>query len=175
VAKYLIDRYALPYGDADEYAKTAVDLGSTSLAAIVDRYGEQILTDGLLDRRRLGNLVFAQPAERHWLEQLIHPYVRQCFDRDLGNVTGTALAVIPLLFEANLQAIVDEVWVVTCTTDQQLRRLQKRNKLSYEEAIARINSQMPLAEKAKLADLILDNSGSREKLIRQIGQGLGFD
>jgi dephospho-CoA kinase len=173
VAKYLIDRYGLPSGDADLYARAAVAPGSNGLTAIVDRYGSQILQDDdSLNRQKLGEIIFQQPTERQWLEALIHPYVRQCFDRDLGNIQSTALAIIPLLFEAKLQDTVDEVWVVICDAQQQLQRLQNRNALTLDQAIARINSQMPLTEKVKLADVVLDNSGSLDTLQAQIDQAL---
>jgi dephospho-CoA kinase len=173
VASYLIDRYGLPSGDADHYAREAVAIGSAGLLAIVDRYGPQILlADQSLDRSQLGEIIFHQPVERQWLEALIHPYVRQCFERDLGNITGTGLAVIPLLFEANLQATVDEVWVVTCSRPEQLQRLQNRNQLTAAQALLRINSQIPLTEKVKLADVVLDNSGSIETLKTQIDRAI---
>jgi dephospho-CoA kinase len=173
VANYLIDKYQLPSGDADSYAREAVAPGSSGLTAIVKRYGSQILqSDQSLDRQKLGEIIFQQSSERQWLESLIHPYVRQCFDRDLGNITGTGLAVIPLLFEANLRATVDEVWVVICTAPQQLQRLQNRNQLTTEQALLRINSQMPLTEKVKLADVVVDNSGSIETLQAQVDQAI---
>jgi dephospho-CoA kinase len=78
------------------------------------------------------------------------------------------VAVIPLLFEAQLQDTVTEVWVVACEPAQQLARLQQRDGLSWEQAQARIASQMPLTEKIKLADVVLDNSGSEAELLAQI-------
>jgi dephospho-CoA kinase len=169
VSDYLAQQYHWPVFDADIYARAAVLPGTAGLAAIVDRYGsELLLADQTLNRAKLGEIIFTYANERQWLESIVHPYVRQCFDQDLSQITDTAVAVIPLLFEANLQKMVSEVWVVTCSPQQQLDRLQTRNRLTLEQAQARIKSQMPLAAKVRLADVVLDNSGTTADLIEQI-------
>lgn len=170
--------------DADLYAREAVALGSPILQAIVQRYGEAVRhADGTLDRQGLGNIVFHDEQEKQWLESQIHPYVRQRFERELATLTRPIqgeqqhgdrliICVIPLLIEANLMDFVTEIWVVTCRLDQQLDRLQKRNQLSLEQAQARIQSQMPLAEKIKFADVVLDNSLDLATLQHQVDQAL---
>jgi dephospho-CoA kinase len=169
VSDYLAQQYHWPVFDADIYSRAAVLPGTAGLAAIVDRYGsELLLADDTLNRAKLGEIVFTYANERQWLESIVHPYVRQCFAQDLSEITDTAVAVIPLLFEANLQNIVSEVWVVTCSPQQQLDRLQTRNQITLEQAQARIKSQMPLAAKVRLADVVLDNSGTTADLIEQI-------
>jgi dephospho-CoA kinase len=174
VSGYLADRYHLPILDADLYAREAVAIGSESLALIADRYGAEILlSDGSLDRSRLGGIVFAQPAERQWLESIVHPVVRSYFERDLAASDGTAVAVIPLLFEAQLQAWVTEIWVVACSEAQQLERVQGRDGLTLDQARQRLASQLPLATKISQADWMLDNSGSWEFLRQQIDLAIG--
>jgi dephospho-CoA kinase len=169
VSDYLAQHYRWPVFDADIYARAAVLPETAGLAAIVDRYGSEVLlADQTLNRAKLGEIVFTYANERQWLESIVHPYVRQCFEQDLSEITDTAVAVIPLLFEANLQKTVSEVWVVTCSPQQQIDRLQTRNQLTLEQAQARIKSQMPLAAKARLADVVLDNSGTTANLIKQI-------
>jgi dephospho-CoA kinase len=169
VSAYLADRYHLPILDADLYAREAVAVGSEALALIADRYGAEILlSDGSLDRSRLGAIVFAQPAERQWLESIVHPLVRCYFERDLAASDGTVVAVIPLLFEAQLQAWVTEIWVVACSEAQQLERVQGRDGLTLDQARQRLASQLPLATKISQADWVLDNSGSLEFLRRQV-------
>jgi dephospho-CoA kinase len=169
VSDYLAQQYHWPVFDADTYARAAVLPGTSGLEAIVDRYGSEVLlADQTLNRIKLGEIVFAYANERQWLESIIHPYVRQCFAQDLSEITDTAVAVIPLLFETNLQKMVSEVWVVTCSAQQQLDRLQARNQLTLEQAQARIKSQMPLAAKVRIADVVLDNSGTTADLIEQI-------
>ncbi len=170
VSKYLAAHHHLPVFDADVYARQAVIPGSSALTQIVDRYGSHLLlADGTLDRSQLAEIIFQQSAEKHWLESIIHPYVRECFARNIQQATSsTVVAVIPLLFEAHLQDTVTEVWVVACDPAQQLARLQQRNGLSLEQAQARIASQMSLNEKIKLADIVLDNSSSETELLAQI-------
>jgi dephospho-CoA kinase len=170
VSKYLAQHHNLPVFDADIYARQAVQPGSPALAQIVDRYGSHLLlADGTLNRSQLAEIIFKNSTEKRWLESIIHPYVRQCFDLDIQQATSsTVVAVIPLLFEAQLQDTVTEVWVVACEPAQQLARLQQRDGLSWEQAQARIASQMPLTEKIKLADVVLDNSGSEAELLAQI-------
>lgn len=175
VSRYLEDIHQIPVLDADVYARQAVTVGSPVLAAIVERYGDRILNpDGSLNRGQLGEVVFHDPQEKGWLEQQIHPVVRQCFQAAMADLTEVPIVVqaIPLLFEAGLTDQVTEIWVVACTPDQQRQRLMARNGLSLEQAKARIASQMPLAEKVALADVVLDNSGDVDALLRQVDQAL---
>jgi dephospho-CoA kinase len=177
VANYLAQHYHLPVFDADLYARQAVAPGTIGLAEIVMRYGASILLpDGTLDRPQLAEIIFHQPAEKQWLESVIHPYVRDCLVRDISHApSAIVVAVIPLLFEANLQNTVTEVWVVTCAGEQQMARLQQRDRLTREQAQARIDSQMPLAAKIQLADVVLDNSRSEAELRGQIDRLLAIN
>lgn len=168
-------RRGIPVLDADLYARQAVAMGSPILETIAHRYGRDILgTDGSLDRRQLGEIIFNDPGEKRWLEQQIHPFVRQRFRQEMASLQAPVVVqAIPLLFEANLTDQVNEIWVVTCSPDQQRQRLMQRNHLSAAQAEARIASQMPLEEKATRADRVLDNSGSRDHLYEQIDAALG--
>lgn len=171
VSNYLAKTYNLPILDADIYAREAVQIGSPILSKIAQRYGTEILLpDGTLNRQKLGEIVFPNQAERLWLEQQIHPYVRERFAEAMNQLpsNSTVVLVIPLLFEAKLTGLVTEIWVVFVDEQQQIERLMQRNNLTLEQAKARINSQMPLAEKCQKADIILNNSGSLESLYQQI-------
>ncbi|MEO1069294.1 MAG: dephospho-CoA kinase [Cyanobacteria bacterium J06638_6] len=175
VADYLAQHHHLLVLDADVYARRAVEPGSTILAAIGDRYGKSLLNqNGSLNRAKLGDIVFNQPAEKEWLEQQIHPVVRQCFAEAMENLADAPIVVqvIPLLFEANLIDQVSETWVVTCPLDQQRHRLMERNSLTLEQANARIQSQMPLAEKMARADVVIDNSDDLCALFHRVDQAL---
>ncbi|NEO23657.1 MULTISPECIES: dephospho-CoA kinase [unclassified Moorena] len=206
VSNYLADTYRLPILDADIYAREAVQPDSPILKQIYQRYGLQVQqSEGTLNRKRLGEIIFSNPAERQWLEEQIHPYVRDRFQSELdtfldaiasgGNqrqslmggtpktalptqdraaslVAPTVILVIPLLFEAKMTDLVTETWVVSCSPEQQLRRIQKRDRISKEQAQARINSQLPLQQKIVLADLVLDNSSTKEALIQQVSTAL---
>jgi dephospho-CoA kinase len=173
VSRYLAGTYNLPILDADIYAREAVQPGSQSLKQIAERYGNTILLpDGRLDRQRLGEIVFSNSHERHWIEEQIHPYVRQCFVTQLAALKvqnyPTVVLVVPLLFEANLTDLVTEIWVVSCSETEQLQRLMARDRLPLAQAQARINSQMPLTKKVACADIVLENSSTLEALLQQV-------
>lgn len=171
VSDYLATTYQLPILDADVYAREAVAVGSPILRALTQRYGSDILlADRALNRRRLGTIIFAQPDEKQWVEQQIHPFVRQRFAQSRSEYppSQTLVYAIPLLFEANLTHLVSEIWVVTCSPAQQQQRLMTRNNLSKPEAQARINNQLPLSQKIAQADQVLDNSGDIATLYQQI-------
>ena len=174
VSDYLASAYQLPVLDADIYAREAVQLGSPVLNRITERYGSGIqLPDGTLNRKRLGEIVFSNPTERQWLEQQIHPYVRSRFHSELARlVAPTVVLVIPLLIEAGMTDLVTEVWVVSCSPEQQLHRLIERDRLSLEHAQARLNSQLPIEEKVARADVVLDNSSTQEALLKQVDLAL---
>lgn len=174
VARYLADHHHLPILDADEYAREAVELGSPILQAIFDRYGEAVqLPDGQLNRQQLGEIIFNDAAEKRWLEGIIHPYVRDRFDEELQKLTQeTIILVIPLLFEANLTELVTEIWVVSCSPEQQLQRVIRRDRLNESQTLARIANQLPLATKIAAADTVLDNSSTVEALYQQIDAAL---
>lgn len=180
VANYLGDYYKIPIWDADLYAREAVLPGSEILESIVQRYGANLLlADGTLNRPKLGNIIFNNPEERHWLEEQIHPCVRQRFLTNINHLQNNlqntaelqekvAVLVIPLLFEANMTDLVSEIWVVYLPEALQIQRLIQRDQLTNQQALDRINSQMPLAEKCDRADVIIDNSGSLAELFQQI-------
>ncbi len=174
VANYLASAYNLPILDADIYARDAVSVGSPILDAIAQRYGAQILlADGSLNRQRLGEIIFERQDERNKIEELIHPYVGDRFQEAIAQSSSqTLVLVIPLLFEAKMTHLVTEIWVVCCSESQQLQRLIQRNHLSQEQAKARINSQLSLAEKASRADVVLDNSYTLETLLKQVDVAL---
>ena len=152
---------------------------SPFLEVIASRYGPNILTStGALDREKLGQIIFANRTERQWLESLIHPFVREQLSqgRDRYRVQLESsqspmpplVMVVPLLFESQMEDLVTESWVVNCSLDQQHSRLRGRNHLSADEAEARIQSQWPLADKLRLASVVIDNSRDQAHLYRQV-------
>lgn len=174
VANYLANVYDLPILDADIYARDAVSIGSPILDAIAERYGQQILlADGSLNRSQLGEIIFSHPAERQWIDSIIHPYVRDRFLQAIAESSASKIVlVIPLLFEAQMTDLVTEIWVVTCSESQQLQRLIARNQLTTEQAKARIKSQLSLAQKAASADFVLDNSRNLVALLKQVDNAI---
>jgi dephospho-CoA kinase len=175
VATYLKSYYDIPILDADIYAREAVQVNSPILRAIARRYGSEILhSDGSLNRGALGEIIFKNSTEKTWVENQIHPYVKQCFITELGarRRLPMVVLVIPLLFEADLTDWVTEIWVVTCSRANQLRRLMARNGLSRDQALMRIASQMSLTEKVARAHRVLTNDTTVESLQSQVDQAL---
>ena len=125
---------------------------------------------GEIDRAALGQIVFSDAAERRWLEELVHPLVRARFAAELEALVAEPLVVlvVPLLFEAGLEALCSEVWLVDCNETQQLQRLMARDGLGEADARARIAAQWPLARKRQLADVVLNNRGGPEHLATQV-------
>ncbi len=184
VSDYLANVHHLPVLDADLYAREAVEPGSKLLPEIVERYGSSVLTpQGRLDRMRVGEIIFNRQPERLWIEQQIHPYVRDRMTTELKRLgkqgCSTCVLAIPLLFEARMTDLTTEIWVVVCPLDQQVERLMQREiestvreHLSFNQVQARINSQMPIDQKIKLADVVLDNSSTLEALLLQVDTAL---
>jgi dephospho-CoA kinase len=169
VAGLLREHFALPVLDADLYARQALSPGTATTRAVLERYGEWVLApadravsgpaEPAIDRAALGRIVFADSGERRWLEGQIHPEVRQRFAEELDRLGDAPVVVlmIPLLFEAGLESLCDEIWVVSCDEDQQRRRLMARDQLTAKQADARISAQWPLARKRQLADVVIEN------------------
>lgn len=185
ISNYLGKIYHLPILDADLYAREAVESGSEVLQEIVERYGRNILlSNGQLDRRRLGEIIFSALPERIWIEQRIHPYVRDRLEKGLERLSkqshAVAVVVIPLLFEARMTDLVTEIWVVKCPQDQQVERLiqrelqllQQPEYINLEQIHARINSQMAIERKIAQADIVLDNSSTLDALFQQVDLAL---
>jgi len=153
----------LPVFDADQYAREALTPGRQATKTVLQRYGSSVQVEGAgaIDRAALGRIVFQDPAERQWLEQLIHPIVRERFDQALSlhAKTPAVVLMIPLLFEAGLESLCSEIWLVDCNESQQLQRLIARDGLSAEDAQARIAAQWPLSRKRALADHVIANQG----------------
>jgi len=172
VAALLRER-GVPVVDADELARTVVAPGSTGLAQLVAAFGSEILApDGSLDRKQLGARVFSDAEARKRLNAITHPLVKKLAQERFTELErqGVTLAAydVPLLFEVGLEAALRPVVVVSASEATQLRRVVLRDGLDEEAVRARISAQLPLAEKTKRADFVLDNEGSPAELAAQV-------
>ncbi|MGM9924590.1 MAG: dephospho-CoA kinase [Bacillus sp. (in: firmicutes)] len=161
----MIENLGFTVIDADVAARKVVEPGEEALSKIVEAFGEEILKeDGTLDRQKLGAIIFHDKEKRLKLNGIVHPAVRSYMDeqREAAFANGEEVVFmdIPLLFESKLTKTVDLSLLVFVNEDIQLQRLMERNGLSQEEALTRIQSQMPLAEKKALADEWIDNNGT---------------
>lgn len=169
----LLRARGIPVLDADLVSREVLVPGTQALAAIIKRYGMDILdSHGSLNRKKLGRIVFQDAEERRWLEQLIHPLVRARMSEWRDADEQMKVLSIPLLFESDMANLVDLVWVVSCTPATQQVRLQQRNQLTAEEAQARIQAQMPLDQKIAWADWVFENEQAPEQLAYQLDQAL---
>lgn len=151
--------------DADVEARLAVEKGEEAYEEIVEQFGEQVLLeDRSIDRGKLGSIVFNNETERQILNSIVHPRVRGRMikkkEEAIGSGEQLIVMDIPLLFESGLTSMVDKTLLVYVNEETQLKRLMERNNLTKKDALARIQSQMPLKEKIHLADAVIDNNGS---------------
>ncbi|MEB3256965.1 MAG: dephospho-CoA kinase [Cyanobacteriota bacterium] len=178
VGKLLVERHGIPVVDADLLARAALAPGTAATLAVLRRYGRAVqAADGSpsLDRQALARIVFADPAERQWLEELVHPMVRAGFQAQLESLQAAPVVVlmIPLLYEAGLESLCTEIWVVECgSEEEQLQRLQGRDGLTREAALTRLRAQWPMAEKLARADLVLSTVGPPAELAARVEQAL---
>jgi dephospho-CoA kinase len=155
----------VPTIDADVLARTAVAPGSAGLAAVTARFGTAVLDDtGALDRRKLAAIVFPDPAARADLEQIVHPIVRRAIDDWYQSLEGRghlfAVADIPLLYETGRERDFDVVIVTACSPETQVRRVMARDGLTERDARQRIAAQLPIDEKVRKADFVIDTEGT---------------
>jgi dephospho-CoA kinase len=170
VARMLQDRGAVVL-DADGFARAAVVPGSPGLRSVVARFGPDILTaEGELDRPKLASIVFADPQALADLEAIVHPEVRRMIaDGIQGNLDADRVVVLvnPLLIEMGTHRDCDVVVVVSVSPDTQIARSVARGMVE-EDVRARIAAQLPLEERARTADVLIDNEGSFAELEREV-------
>lgn len=160
--------------DADVLAREVVAPGEPAWRAIVEAFGGDVAgSDGQLDRKRLGALVFADPARRKVLEAITHPAIMARRQATLDawaaeGFDGVVVLDIPLLIEVGAAAHVDRVVLVYVEPEVQLTRLIGRDGFDRAEAERRVRSQMPLAEKVRHAHFVIDNSGEPEETAAQV-------
>lgn len=167
----------VPTIDSDVLAREAVAPGTPGLAAVVSRFGRDILdADGALDRQKLGRIVFADPEARKALEVIVHPEVRGATERWFASLDPArhpmAIADIPLLYEVGRDPDFDAVVVAACAPETQLRRLMRRDGLSEAEARQRLAAQLPIDDKAGRADFVIRTDGSFADTDQQVREVL---
>ena len=156
--------------DADLLAREVVEPGTPALAAIIDRFGPEVVRDGQLDRARLAQIVFADPLARNDLERIVHPAVR-ARAAELERAAGDAAVVvhvIALLVETGQHQGFDLVVTVDADHETQIQRLMLRDGFSRAEAESRIAAQASREDRKRAADVVLDNTGSLAQLREQI-------
>jgi dephospho-CoA kinase len=156
--------------DADAVTRAIQERGQPGFDATVALFGPEVIgPDGELDRRAIGHRVFADPAALARLEAAIHPLVRAAIARQLATMPEPVIVIDAIkLLESPLVSYCREIWVVTCTPDQQVARLVGSRGLSEAEAWLRVQAQPPQAEKVARATVVIDNAGSLDATLRQV-------
>jgi dephospho-CoA kinase len=172
VDRMLRDRDYMVF-DADAIAHELLEPGQPTYDTVLREFGVGILTTGgAIDRGKLGAIVFADPAKRAILNGILHPRIRDISEEWFVRLDGPSGPTIAfedaaLILEVGLRKFFDRVVVCWCSPEQQIERLKERG-LSLEEAQSRIAAQMPIDEKRRLADDVIDCSGSIEETERQL-------
>ncbi len=162
--------------DADRVTYQLFQPGESVYQAVVNAFGEHILApDRTINRKILGEIVFNDPAARSRLNALVHPAVIQhqrdwLKEMETKDSDGIGIVDAALMIEVGTYKYYDKIIVVTCTPEVQKQRLRARSGLSEEQIDARIRSQMPLEEKVKYADFVIDNSGTVSATRSQVVQ-----
>jgi len=159
--------------DLDKLARRVTEPGARAYDEIVEHFGDTILdARGVINREKLGSLVFSDEKARKKLEEITHPKIGEELFKEIQKLREIGercvLVEAPLLVEAGMHHWLKPFIVVTASRENQISRLRKRNGLTRKEALKRISSQMPLEEKAKLADYTIDNSGTLKETRHQV-------
>lgn len=160
--------------DADKIARKVVEKSSPALKDIEENFGRDVLfKNGRLDRKKLGNIVFNDTGSLKKLNEIIHPYIVEKIIDEINHYKKTynnrvIILDAALLIELNLMDLVEEVWLIVVPEEMQLGRLVERDNISADQAQKRIDAQIPLEDKKKYADLIIDNSKDLTYLQAQI-------
>ena len=159
--------------DADKIAREVVEPGTPAYNDIVSFFGRTILlSDGSIDRKALGDIIFNDLEKKKRLDAIVHPRVYQRTEALIADISTTSpdaviILDIPLLLETGMRKNLAEVIVVYVPETLQLQRLMARDQIDADAARARIRSQMPIEEKRRLATIVIDNSGSMADTRRQ--------
>jgi len=162
--------------DADVISREVVEIGKPAYFEIIEHFGRDIIDeDGNINRKKLGSIIFNDDNEREKLNLIVHPYIfaaiKDYIEKD--SESKIIFVDIPLLIEVldDLQfhgIHFDEIWLVYVDEEIQLKRLMERDSIGKEEAIKRIEAQMPMCLKKKYATRIIDNSGEKNELERKV-------
>lgn len=171
VVQHFID-LGFPVVDADIIAHHLLDKNTPAYKEVVKVFGSEILQEnGEINRQALGALVFNHPDKLKQLDELMAPFLQETILAAIKQASQNQKLVIvdvPLMYEKGYDEWMDQVAVVYCTPEQQIKRLMQRNQLTEKEAKQRIDSQLPIEMKKLLAEVVFDNSNDLTQTIQQV-------
>jgi dephospho-CoA kinase len=179
VSKYLQELGAVLI-DADKVGHAAYQPDTETWREVVATFGQQILTsDGNIDRKKLGAIVFSNPESLEKLNRIVHPRMYEMMKAQIDEYRQQGVKVVVLeaaiLLEASWTPLVDEVWVTVAPESTVVERTKERTGLPEEQILARIRSQMSSEERAKHADVVISNDGSMDELkikVKELWRGI---
>ena len=181
IGDFLFQAKQWPILDADLYAHEALSPENEIAKKVYLRYGSKIIKNSsknnqIINRKALAKIVFQNEIEKNWLEGIIHPFVNKRIEEELEKLKSNSIVIliIPLLFEKNYTGLCSEICYIDCSRSMQLKRLQTRDQLSFEEANQRIDAQWDNALKKQFADHIINNSNNDEKWKMQLKKIYNF-
>lgn len=166
----LFAEYGVPIIDADETARRMVNKGQPALAQLVDSFGKEILdNDGALNRNKLRDQIYLDPAAKTKLEKILHPLIYADMQQSIDRLDHTYCVVsVPLLLETDMQHFVNRILVVDCPVETQIQRVRQRDQLNDELINRIIDNQVSRQTRLAQADDVIDNSGNGEELAEQV-------
>ncbi len=171
VARYLAQRCLVERVDLDNICRKLLAPGAAGLRAISNAFGAVFFTaSGELDRVAFRRALFADDKLRTQVDALLHPLAREAMKQQIAGCQGMVFVEIPLLFEAKWQQDVDAVIVVAADTNEQVKRIIQRDKVTEKQALQSIASQLPLQDKIAMAHHVVDNSGAWQSTCHQLDQ-----
>lgn len=170
VANLFNEHFNIDIVDADIVAREVVALGSDGLKQIAAHFGEEVLLeDGTLNRAKLREVIFSDPTEKQWLNELLHPMIRDKIDSDLSKITSPyGLLVAPLLIENQMQGMTDRVLIVDVPVEVQIERTMSRDNVSREQVESILKSQASREQRLAVADDVIKNHTKNQELLPQI-------
>jgi dephospho-CoA kinase len=169
----MLEEYGIPVVSADELSRMVVAPGTEGLRDVVEAFGAEVLADGIdLDRQKMGEIVFKDPAKRRQLESILHPRIRERYQQVLAALEEAGHEVViyevPLLFEKNLEGDMTGVILVSASEANRIARVRARDQVTEADVRARMAAQMDEATKRKRAQYIIDNDGDLDDLRREV-------
>lgn len=172
VANLFADTYGIDIIDADIVAREVVEPNTFGLNAIIEKCGKEILLeDGTLNRAKLRDAIFSQPELKTWLNNLLHPLIREKMQQDINQSQSPyCFLVVPLMVENNLQTMTNRLLVVDVDEQVQIERTQQRDNVSLEQIKNILASQASREQRLDAADDVITNNGDNKALVSQVEQ-----
>jgi len=165
----MFKRLGVPVIDADQVARAVVEPGTDALSRLEIHFGPSVLSEGQLDRRRLREIIFSDEAARHWVENLLHPYIQaEMLRRADQEAYPYVVMEVPLLLEAGYQNLVDRILVIDAPVSLQIDRVVSRDQVTSDQVATIIKTQIDAETRIQQADDVLENCGNLGDLERQV-------